>query len=78
MNSEQDKLPVRKIISLGFALAYIVFTAVSLWVGKPVPETFTAIVISVISYYFGKSTALDLPPIMTEDEVKKGDDNVWI
>ena len=75
MNSEDDKLQVRKIIALGFGAAYIVFTAFSLWVGKPVPETFTGIVISVISYYFGKSTALDTPKL--PEAIQKGEDKLW-
>lgn len=54
-------LETRKTIALAMSAAYILFTAYALITGKNVPETFVAVVGPIIGYYFGKSTALDMP-----------------
>lgn len=53
------KIETRKTIALVMSIAYILFTAYALITGKNVPDTFIAIVGSIIGYYFGKSTALE-------------------
>lgn len=55
------KLSTRKIMALGFSMAYIVFVGFCIWTEKAVPSEFVAIVSTVVGYYFGKSTALDTP-----------------
>ena len=50
---------VRKIISL---VLTIVFCYLSI-VGKIEPSEFIPIFSMVLGYYFGKSTALDVPPV---------------
>jgi hydrogenase/urease accessory protein HupE len=41
--------------------AYIIFTGYCIVTGKSIPQEFVAIVGPVIGYYFGKSTALEMP-----------------
>ena len=55
------KLTTRKIMALGFSGAYILFVGFSIFTNIPVPSEFVAIVSTVVGYYFGKSTALDVP-----------------
>ena len=52
---------IRKVLALSFSSAYIFMTIVCLWYDKEVPTEFIAIVSTVVGYYFGKSTALDMP-----------------
>lgn len=52
-----DLIEVRKIIALSFAALFIYLAAAS----KIAPEQSLTIILMVISYYFGKSTALDKP-----------------
>lgn len=54
-------IETRKIIALAMTGALILFTGYCLVTGKPMIETFKDVSIMVISYYFGKSTALDTP-----------------
>lgn len=51
----------RKTIALAMAGAYILFSGYGMYVGREVPTNFVAIVGPIIGYYFGKSTALDMP-----------------
>lgn len=55
------RLTTRKIMALGFSMAYILFVGFCIWAEKAVPSEFVAIVSTVVGYYFGKSTALDTP-----------------
>ncbi|MFA5306942.1 MAG: hypothetical protein WC365_05855 [Candidatus Babeliales bacterium] len=55
------KVEVRKTIALAVTAAYILFTGFCIVTGKTVPVEFVAIVGPVIGYYFGKSTALEMP-----------------
>lgn len=55
------KISIRKIMALGFSTAYIVLMFACVWLDKMVPSEFVAIVSTVVGYYFGKSTALDVP-----------------
>lgn len=55
------KLSTRKVMALGFSMAYIVFVGFCILSNKAVPSEFVAIVSTVVGYYFGKSTALDTP-----------------
>lgn len=66
MKKWEALVEVRKLIALSFAGLFI-YLAVS---GKVSPEQSLPIVLMVISYYFGKSTALDRPG----GEGKRGDD----
>ena len=52
---------VRKFIALLMTAAFIFYTGITVFTGKALPEYFAVMVASVISYYFGKSTALDNP-----------------
>lgn len=52
-----ELIEVRKIIALSFAALFI-FMAAS---GKIGAEQSLTVILMVISYYFGKSTALDKP-----------------
>ncbi|OCZ54299.1 hypothetical protein [Dehalobacter sp. TeCB1] len=54
-------IQTRKTIALAMTAAYILFTGYCLVTGKNIPVEFTAIVGPVIGYYFGKSTALEMP-----------------
>jgi hypothetical protein len=56
-----SKQSTRKIIALAMSASYILFTAYAMITGKAVPTEFVGIVGPVIGYYFGKSTALDMP-----------------
>jgi len=51
----------RKFMAVIFAAAYVIYTAIAMFTGTAVPETFITIVASVVAYYFGKSTALETP-----------------
>ncbi len=53
---------VRKCIAILMTIAFIIYTGVCVFTGKAMPEYFGVMAASVISYYFGKSTALDVPP----------------
>ena len=53
---------VRKFIAIVMTIAFIIYTGVTVFTGIAMPEYFGVMVASVISYYFGKSTALDVPP----------------
>jgi hypothetical protein len=55
------RLETRKTIALAMAGAYIFFTAYGMVANKEVPTNFVAIVGPIIGYYFGKSTALEMP-----------------
>jgi ABC-type enterobactin transport system permease subunit len=55
------KVEVRKTIALAVTAAYILFTGFAIVTGKAVPVEFVALVGPVIGYYFGKSTALEMP-----------------
>lgn len=55
------KLTTRKLMALGFSGAYILFVGFCIWSDKAVPSEFVAIVSTVVGYYFGKSTALEVP-----------------
>lgn len=55
------KLTTRKIMALGFSGAYVLFVGFCIFTNKAVPSEFVAIVSTVVGYYFGKSTALDVP-----------------
>ena len=55
------KLSTRKIMALGFSGAYILFVGFGIFANNAVPSEFVAIVSTVVGYYFGRSTALDVP-----------------
>lgn len=55
------KLTTRKLMALGFSGAYILFVGFCICSDKAVPSEFVAIVSTVVGYYFGKSTALEVP-----------------
>lgn len=55
------KLTTRKVIALGFSGAYIVFVGFCMLTSQEIPSEFVAIVSTVVGYYFGRSTALDVP-----------------
>lgn len=52
-----DLIEVRKLIALSFAALFIYLAAV----GKIGSDQSLTVILMVISYYFGKSTALDKP-----------------
>lgn len=54
-------ISTRKIMALGFSGAYILLSVVCIVFNKQIPTEFVAIVSTVVGYYFGKSTALDVP-----------------
>ena len=54
-------IETRKTIALAMTAAYIIFTGYWVITGKVVPVEFIATVGPVIGYYFGKSTALEVP-----------------
>jgi hydrogenase/urease accessory protein HupE len=56
-----NKLPVRKVVTLFFVLIYGILCVLSFIQGKPIPTDMTAAFTMVVGYYFGKSTALDIP-----------------
>lgn len=62
------KLSTRKVMALGFSMAYIVFVGFCIYMDKSVPSEFVAIVSTVVGYYFGKSTALEMPGGGSEHE----------
>ena len=47
-------------MALSFSGAYILLTLICTWIDKQIPTEFVAIVSTVVGYYFGKSTALDM------------------
>ena len=55
------KISTRKTMALGFSGAYILFVGLGIFTSNPVPSEFVAIVSTVVGYYFGRSTALDVP-----------------
>lgn len=55
------KLTTCKVIALGFSGAYIVFVGFCMLTNQEILSEFVAIVSTVVGYYFGKSTALDMP-----------------
>lgn len=55
------KLTTRKIIALGFSGTYVVFVGFCIFTNQSVPSEFVTIVSTVVGYYFGRSTALDVP-----------------
>ena len=57
----KPKIYTRKFIAILFACAYVAFSAFSMIAQCPLPEPFTSLAGLVIGYYFGKSTALDIP-----------------
>ena len=48
-------------MALGFSSAYILFVGFGIFTNNAVPSEFVAIVSTVVGYYFGRSTALDVP-----------------
>lgn len=56
-------LEVRKLISLGIAIMFIFLACV----GRIDAKLIEYVVISVISFYFAKSTALDVPKQAVEE-----------
>ena len=52
---------IRKFIAILFTIAFVLFAGVTMFTDKAIPEYFAVIATSVVSYYFGKSTALDNP-----------------
>lgn len=48
-------------MALGFSGAYILFVGFCIFTNRAVPSEFVAIVSTVVGYYFGKSTALEIP-----------------
>jgi hypothetical protein len=54
-------IETRKTIALAMAASYIVFMGYCLWTGKQLPPEFVGTVSVVVGYYFGKSTALEMP-----------------
>lgn len=54
-------IETRKTIALGLALAYIIFTGISMITKVEVPQPFVALVGLVVGSYYGKSTALEMP-----------------
>jgi hypothetical protein len=55
------KVEVRKTIALALVAAYILITGYCIVTGKTVPVEFVATVGTIIGYYYGKSTALEMP-----------------
>lgn len=68
MDKLRQLLEVRKIIALSITLLFIILAVM----GKIESKLIEYVVVSVISFYFAKSTALDTPnSINTEyDEIK--------
>lgn len=58
MKKWNDLVEVRKLIALLLTLLFVYMAAA----GKIPPEQSLTVILMVISYYFGKSTALDRPP----------------
>lgn len=54
-------IQTRKTIALAMTGAYIIFMGYCLFADKSLPSEFIATVSVVIGYYFGRSTALDVP-----------------
>lgn len=57
------KINTRKLMALAFSISYIALMFVCVWLDKAVPSEFIAIVSTVVGYYFGKSTALEIPKV---------------
>lgn len=55
------RIETRKTIALALMAAYILLTGYCVISGKVVPTEFVATVGTVVGYYFGKSTALEMP-----------------
>lgn len=69
MKKLNDLIEVRKLIALSFAALFIYLAATMIIA----PEQSLTIILMVISYYFGKSTALDQP---VKGAAKRDDDAV--
>lgn len=65
MNKLIALIEVRKMISLAVTLLFIVLAVM----GKIESKLVEYVVISVISYYFAKSTALDAPQAIGTEQV---------
>ena len=65
---QKHRIYTRKFIAILFACAYVVFSAFSMIVQCPLPEPFTSLAGLVIGYYFGKSTALEVPKTANEEK----------
>jgi len=52
-----DKLNTKKLIALALVLGYLLFTGYCIVVGKQVPDSFVAILSSIIGFYFGRGNA---------------------
>jgi uncharacterized membrane protein YfcA len=56
-----SKNGTRRLIAIMVTVSYILITGYCIYAGKDVPSVFSTITGSVIGYYFGKSTALEIP-----------------
>ena len=65
-------LQVRKFIAVVLIIAFIVMSVLAFVLGRPLPEPFTMLVVSVVAYYFGKSTALEQPKYPTDINLPPG------
>lgn len=67
-NSEQ-KSTTRRSIALGLVFIYVVMHLYSIFYGsKDIPNEFITLVATVVGYYFGRSTALDVPNNVKKDK----------
>jgi len=61
------KIETRKTIALAFAGSLLILTGFAMYFKLDIPEPFKTLVVTVISFYFGKSTALDVPGQIKKD-----------
>lgn len=61
-SSSEQKSTTRRSIALGLVFIYVVMHLYSIFYGaKDIPNEFITLVATVVGYYFGRSTALDVP-----------------
>ena len=58
-----NNLPTRKIIALAFTLAIVIASLYCTVTGKQMDTTLITLGGGAIAYYFGKSTALEMPKV---------------
>jgi hypothetical protein len=59
-----NKLPTRKTVTLFLTLIFGIMAVAAFIMNKDIPASFGTIIATVIGYYFGKSTALDVPKVV--------------
>lgn len=65
-----NNIETRKLIALFLTLVFGVMSVVGFIAGKGLPDNVTTIISMIIGFYFGKSTALDVPGTSAAQEGK--------